>query len=535
MTIEDFFRLTLRHIGILIGSIIVCLAASYGMFSLRTPVYQASALGYVSANGGTDSNGNPVTQASGNMQLQQDKAQSYLPLFTTRAVGEGIVKRLDLADASPDAIAGSLSVTVAPSAPVITVTAPAATPEQARDIANAAVESAAAEARKLEVGSDNPNARPIVALVPYQTALTPGAPVSPNLKSYLGVGLIVGIVLGYAIAWLLHRSDTRVRSVEDVSSHFDLPVLGVMPAMKDMKRSAGEALPEPTHFAVKESIRKLRTNLRYLNVDNPPRVIVVTSAIPAEGKSTVAGNLARVLARSGQKTLLIDADLRRPVVYEEFGLDGSLGLTQLLSGAAGLDDCLIPSNVPNLQVLPAGQIPPNPSELLGSHRMESLLRELRKEYFIVIDAPPILPVTDGVLLARHADGAILVIGAGKARREVLKRAVDQLRTVDAKVLGAVINQASTKFVKRLAYGDAEYGYGVYGYSAYGYGSGYVKGSGRKRGGSDSHAETDVEVIPEVEPVLAAEAGSEHRRASGRRADVSARATHARPSTDSTEV
>ncbi|NOJ99423.1 CpsD/CapB family tyrosine-protein kinase, partial [Corallococcus coralloides] len=158
----------------------------------------------------------------------------------------------------------------------------------------------------------------------------------------------------------------------------------------------------------REALRKLRTNLRFVDVDNPPRSIVITSSAPAEGKSVVSANLARVIAGTGQPTLLIDADLRRPQVAKEFGIDGGVGLSQLLAGAVSLDDVIheVPGSL--LSVLPAGQIPPNPSELLGSRRMQDMIRELGRHYFVVIDAPPVLAVTDAQLLTRHADGAVLV-------------------------------------------------------------------------------------------------------------------------------
>ncbi|MGQ4508727.1 polysaccharide biosynthesis tyrosine autokinase [Dermabacteraceae bacterium P13128] len=517
MTVEDFFRLTLRNIGVLLVSILVCVGAAFGYYKMQTPIYQAKALGYVSVSGNTDTEGNPVAIASGNQSLQMDKAATYVSLFKTRAVGQGIIDQLNLKDASPDALAAGLVATVDGNAPVIYVSTTNADPRLASDIANAAVKSAAAEARKLDTGGRE-NVQPVTVLVPYQEALAPGAPVAPVLKKFLIVGFGVGIFLGYAIAFLRFRADTRVRTVEDVEKKLDAPVFAVLPKSKALQREKGGELPEPNSFTEREALRKLRTNLRFLDIDNPPRVIVVTSAIPAEGKSTVSGNLARVLARSGQKTLLIDADLRRPVVHTEFDVDGSVGLTQLLTGRVALDDVVQKSSVRNLHVLPAGQIPPNPSELLGSRRMDQLLKELRKEYFVILDAPPVLPVTDATLLARLTDGALIVVSSGTSRLEVLGRAFDSMRSVDAKVLGTVLNKVSTKRIARIAYGDAEYGYGSgYGYgSKYGYGADYGYGYGSIPTAEDDESAPEVE-LPEADTAVGNEV-SHGRRVARRRAE-----------------
>ncbi|MGQ4568864.1 polysaccharide biosynthesis tyrosine autokinase [Dermabacteraceae bacterium P9123] len=509
MTVEDFFRLTLRNIGVILLSVLVCVGAAFGYYKLQTPIYEAKAIGYVSVSGSSDSEGNPVASAAGDQRLQMDKASTYVSLFKTRAVGEGIIEQLDLKGVSPDDLAAGLVATVDPNAPVIYVSTTNADPKLASDIANAAVKSAAVEAKKLDTGGRD-EIQPVTVLVPYQEALAPGAPVSPILGKFLIVGFAIGIFLGYVLAFVRFRADTRVRTVDDVEKKLGSPVFAVLPESKALQREKSGVLPEPNSFTEREALRKLRTNLRFLDIDNPPRVIVVTSAIPAEGKSTVSGNLARVLARSGQKTLLIDADLRRPVVHTEFDVDGSVGLTQLLSGRVALDDVIQKSSVRNLCVLPAGQIPPNPSELLGSRRMEQLLKELRKDYFVILDAPPVLPVTDATLLARLTDGALIVVSSGTSRLEVLSRAFDSMRSVDAKVLGTVLNKVSTKRISRIAYGDAEYGYG----SGYGYGSKY--GYGAEYGYGDTPVVEDESGISEVELPEFGSSDSNAASLSGRR-------------------
>ena len=466
MTIEDFLRLLLRNLLLLVVVTVLGAAIGYGVSFTRPTVYSATALGYVSANAQTDADGNPISQASGSMDFQYSKAQSYLPLFGTRAVGERIVDQVGL-DSSPDALAGSLQATLDPNAPIITVTAFAGDPQQASDIADAAVEATAAEARELESGGAE-DAQVSVQLTPYQNALVPGAPVSPDRKKFLAVGAAGGLLIALGLAWLRDRNDSRIRTASDLTDALDLPLLGMLPESKEMQRAKDGTLGEPKAFATREAIRKLRTNLRYIDVDNPPRSIVVTSSAPGEGKSTVAANLARVMARAGQPTILVDADLRRPMIASEFGIDGAVGLSQLLAGSVSIEDALATTGTRHLTVLPAGQVPPNPSELLGSRRMKDLLDELSRDHFVILDAPPVLAVTDAQLLSRHADGAMLVAVAGTTRRQALERAVEAIGTVGAKVHGVVLNRTSASRFTRIAYGDTAYGY-AYGYGRKGYG------------------------------------------------------------------
>lgn len=462
VTIEDFFRLLLRNLALLLVAVLVGGGLGFAYSYTRPAEYQASALGFV--RGAT---GGGTSQTDQGTQGQYSQAQFYLPLFQTRAVGEGITRSLHLQE-SPDAVAGSLVSTLDPNAPIITVTATAATPRQASDIANASIAAVAAEANKLSPGTGD-------QLVAYQSALVPGAPVRPDRKRYALLGAAIGLLLGLGLAWLRNRNDSRVRTVDDIRTAVAVPSLGVLPESKDFARPKSGLLRDPRAFHAREALRKLRTNLRYADVDRPPRSIVITSSAPSEGKSTVAAHLARVMARAGQRTLLIDADLRRPVEAQQFGVDGSIGLSQLLAGTVALADVLQADPDSRLTVLPAGEVPPNPSELLGSRRMHELVAELSEDYVIVIDAPPVLAVTDAQLLSRHADGAILVAVPGRTRIEGLTRAVEAIRGVGGTVYGVVMNRASASRLTRLAYGDAEYGYSAYGYGSQRYSYGYAKG------------------------------------------------------------
>ncbi len=229
-----------------------------------------------------------------------------------------------------------------------------------------------------------------------------------------------------------------------------------------------------------EAFRVLRTNMQYVEVDHDQKVFVVTSSLPGEGKSTTAVNLAVTMAVAKNTVVLVEADLRRPQIAERMGLDDGVGTTSVLIGKVALPDALQDFEVTGLKVLACGPIPPNPSELLQSVAMEKLLHDLRGLFdVVIIDAPPLLPVTDAALLTAQADGALVVVRHGKTTRDQLSHSLERLEAVDAKALGVVINRTPTKK------SGSKYGYG-YGYG-YGYAPGVTDGStkqgraGRRRG------------------------------------------------------
>lgn len=204
-----------------------------------------------------------------------------------------------------------------------------------------------------------------------------------------------------------------------------------------------------------------------MSLDDPPRAIVITSSNPSEGKSTVVSNLGRVLAQAGQPVLIIDGDLRRPMQHKEFGLDSRIGLTEVLTGDLHVDEAIQQTDAENLYVLTAGRIPPNPSEVTGSQQMVDLIERLKQDYFVLIDAPPLLPVTDAGLLAGAADGALLVIRVGKTYKEQVEAAAETLKHVGAKLLGTVLNGATKRNMGEVVYGYGKgYAYGQTYYYTY---------------------------------------------------------------------
>lgn len=458
MTFEDLWKLTRRYWLLLTASLLVGVALAGGYMLTRTPVYTATTVAYVVPIDSGNSEASTGSAYSGSL-LAQQKAKAWVPLITSTGTAKATIDSLKL-DMSPEALAGRITAELADDTPSITVGASADSPRAAQRIADGVVTSAAAEARALEGKQAG------VEIKPIQNADLPTAPSSPRPERILPVGGIIGLLVGYFVAFMRMRRDTRVRTPEDVEVHARTSVLAVVPETKDLAAQDRQVRGD-ANFATREALRQLRTNLRFVDVDHSPRTIVVTSARMSEGKSTIAANLARVLAASGQKVLLIDADLRRPTVAEVFDIDSDVGLSQVLAGSVRFEDAH-QVLAPNLIALSAGQIPPNPSELLGSDRMHQLLKAVREDYMVVLDAPPLLPVTDAALLTAHADGALLVVSAANTRQEHLERAVENLERVGGRVLGAVLNQVNTKRINRIVYGDAQYGHGQYGtYGEYG--------------------------------------------------------------------
>ncbi|MGA8431602.1 MAG: polysaccharide biosynthesis tyrosine autokinase [Candidatus Sulfotelmatobacter sp.] len=288
------------------------------------------------------------------------------------------------------------------------------------------------------------------------SARVPTGPIEPNVPRNLGFAFILGSMSGIGLAFLLEGLDNTVRTTEQAQMISGLPSLGMIPlgsknnredlnpkrlalaASKEAVELVSQARP---HSQMAESYRALRTSLLLSNLGAPPRVIMVTSALPQEGKSTTSINTAVVLAQKGVQVLLIDADLRRPSIHKTLGMGPRSGLSNVLTGSTTLQQAIAVSTVlPNLHILPAGTPPPNPAELLASTNMKEVLDELREKYdHIVVDTPPTLSVTDAVVLSPRADAIVLVIRSGQTTKQSLRRARDILMQVNARVSGVLLN------------------------------------------------------------------------------------------------
>lgn len=429
MTVLDVLRLTGRNWRTLAIGLFIGLLGAFGYTQIQPHVFEARSSGYVIAASGLENgflNGSEASIA---------KANSYLPLINSGPVREKIAANPALGLANGDTLQGRLSATVAPNSELIQVSATASSPESAVALANGALQAMADVITDVEtqVGGGVSN----VTVIPLEDAVPPTTPVTPNLQTNLLLGAGIGIVLAYVFVFLRKALDVKVRTSKDLATATRSGSLGRIPKSPQLmgkNRGANDA-----DAIAAESFRRLRTNLRFASVDEEIRSMVITSSNAGEGKSTIATSLAQVLAQSNTPTILIDADLRRPTVATVLGIDGKIGLSEVLSGQVSLEDALVASKIPGLYVLPSGRIPPNPSEMLGSAAMKSIISLLSTDYIVVIDAPPLLPVTDAAVLSTRVDGVVLVATAGRTRREDASAARDMIDQVNGRLLGTVLN------------------------------------------------------------------------------------------------
>ncbi|MCU1311072.1 MAG: capsular exopolysaccharide family, partial [Candidatus Angelobacter sp.] len=295
-------------------------------------------------------------------------------------------------------------------------------------------------------------------------ARAPLSPSKPNIQHNIALGFLLGLVGGIALAFVLESLDNTVRTPEQVEMLTALPSLGMIPLSLDIsstkKRTRTKSMSLTTaaqtdlrktsisllaharpKSEVAESYRALRTSILLSSIGSAPKVIMVTSALPQEGKTTTSINTAIVLAQKGGKVLLVDADMRRPSIHQTFKLRNRSGLSTILTGSNTTEQLVVASPIlPNLFVLPAGPPPPHPAELLGSEAMRDLLNSWRNQYdHIIVDTPPVLSVTDAVLLSVEMDTVLLVIRSAQTSKDALRRSRDVLSQVNAKVMGVVVN------------------------------------------------------------------------------------------------
>jgi polysaccharide biosynthesis transport protein len=284
-------------------------------------------------------------------------------------------------------------------------------------------------------------------------AETPTVPVRPRRALNLTVAIVVGAILGLALAFLAENLDDRIKSPEEVEERIGAPMLGYIPLVKEWDDTQEPTVASESHTAsgAAEAYRTLRTNLRFLALERRLRTVLVTGAVAEAGKSTCAANLAAALARGGDKVVLVSADLRRPRVHKFFGLTNSRGLVNALDPSFPLENALQQNEIPNLRILAAGGLPPNPTEILASTRFGQVLSTLKGlADFVVIDAPPVLGLGDSSALASRVDGILFVVRTGGVTKRELSHAADQLRKAGGQIIGCLLNAV-----------ESEEGYGYY--------------------------------------------------------------------------
>ena len=495
MTLLDAVRIARRFWMTIAACILLAVGVAAAYAASQPRLYTASSEAYVSVGAGSG-----ISELSVGSNVAAAKATAYAPLTKSGAVAQKVIDTLDL-DETPGAVAASISYVVDPATPRIQVFVTSTSPQKAYDIANAVVSATAEVASDIENGGEvvTGDGGGVFSMVSVTSPVLPTTPSSPDVRRLLLIGLAAGIVLAWAVVMVRLRLDTRIRRPDDITELTDLGLIGTIPKSRDLhSRLHSEDL---LRGAVGEALRHLRTNLMFADPDTSPHSVVITSPQPGEGKSTVSALLARALALRGGKVVLIDGDLRRPMVATLFDIDTGIGLTQVLSGAVPLDEALVQTDTAGLFVLPAGRIPHNPSEVVGSERMRDLIAELSADHLVVIDAPPALPVTDAMIMAQRVDGLIVVTFMGRSRKEHLKKVLQFAEKVNVRVFGIVLNG--------IPQGRSA---GVYGYETYGYSSDdrRFRQKKRKRGRtSGPRPGTDGNAGPEPEDPEDPEAGLAH--------------------------
>ncbi|MFE9655046.1 polysaccharide biosynthesis tyrosine autokinase [Micromonospora sp. NPDC006431] len=432
MDVLSYLRLVRRHWWIVLVTVMVAVGAA-ALITVRTPPsYQGSVTFFVT----TPSQG--VTDAyQGGLFLQQ-RVKSYADLLTSDRLAQSVVTESPLG-LTADQVQRRISTST--EAGTVLLKATFTDTDQTRTLQTTEALSAkfVELVRKVETPPDGKS--PPVKIEIVSGPRVTSSPVAPQPVRNLVIGGLLGLLLGAGLAVLRGVADVRMRDAAALQRVTGSPLLGEIPFESGAKAApliVGEAANSPRA----EAVRKLRTNLRFVDVHEPARVIAVTSALQGEGKTTMACNTAIALAEAGWRVLLIDADLRRPKVADYLGVDGGVGLTDVLVGDVQVGDVVQRWGDKSLLVLPSGATPPNPSELLGSKAMADLLVALRESAdIVVIDTAPLLAVTDGVVVAVQADGALLVTQQGRTSRSQVAAASRALHSVSVRLLGCVLNMA----------------------------------------------------------------------------------------------
>lgn len=461
MELRDYVRILHKNWALIVAITLIGISATAAFSLLQKPTYEASTQLYVSVRNETQTSGDLVQGSN----FARQSVQSYVSIVGTESVLDPVIQALNL-DESVAELSERVSANVPLNTSNIVINVTGEDPVGVAEVANAIGASFTQLVQEeLEIIEGGADATSPVKLTTVQSAVVPEDPVSPRVKLNLALGALVGIALGIGIAVLRSVLDTRIHSLHDIEQVTDAPALGGIAYDAEAKQRPLIVHADPRNPRA-ESFRTLRTNLQFLAVNDESEVrgrsFVVSSAGPAEGKSTTTANLAIALAESGARVALIDGDLRLPKIAQYMGLEGGAGLTDVLIGRAEVSDVLQRWGSGHLYVLPAGKVPPNPSELLGSKAMERLMETLHEHFdFILVDAPPLLLVTDAAVLSKHTNGTIFVVASGSTRKPALDMALRALEAAGGVLRGLVITMLPTK-------GPDSYGYGVYGYGGYGH-------------------------------------------------------------------
>jgi receptor protein-tyrosine kinase len=450
--LSDYLRILRRRWRLVVTTLLVVLVGAALLTWRTTPQYQSTTQLFISTSASSS-----AEAYQGNLFSSQ-RLSSYADLATGTELATRVASRLD-SPLTPAELAAKVTAQASPETVLLNISVTDPEPEVAQQLTQAYGEELMALVAELETPPGR--SKPVLKATITDAANLPGSAISPNPLRNMALAFVLGLLLGVGLAVVRELLDTSTKSADDVTTALQAPILGTFAF--DSEVGKRPLLTEmSSHEPRAEAFRVMRTNLSFVDVDAESKAIVITSSLPGEGKTTTAVNTTLALQQAGERTLLIDGDLRRPQAAAMLGLDPTIGLTTALVGKVTASDVIL-THASGLHVLASGAVPPNPSELLQSQAMAGVLRELRAAFdVIIIDAPPLLPVTDAALIASQVDGAVVVVRHGRTTREQLGAARERLEAVGAIVMGSVFNM-----VPRKGRGNYGSGYG------YGYGYGYA--------------------------------------------------------------
>ncbi|RAG85770.1 hypothetical protein DN069_09690 [Streptacidiphilus pinicola] len=452
MTLRSFLGLIKDRWKLIVVVTLLAGAVSAGVTARTTRMYSSSLTFFVSAQ--VDSSN--VVQAYQANLLSQQKVQSYANLLTGPMLASAVVQATGISMPTAE-LQSRISAQAVPQTVLLRATVTSESPRRAREIASAIAKIFPDQINELEHTATGKASTAVVQVVAPPSYSD--APVSPQPIRNVGTGLVLGLLAGLALAAAARSLDTTLKTADQVSQMLGgKPVLGLIPydpATRSNPVPGDESLAGPRM----EAFRKLRVSFGFLEVDTPRKVVMFTSALPNDGKSTTVCNLAIALGTVGTRTVIVECDMRRPQVGRYLGLPNGAGLTDVLLDRARLEDVMQTWGDDSVDVLTSGMLPPNPGDLLGSRKMEQLIERLRERYEVVLlDMPPALALADAAAVGRYCDGAIIVTRHGRTRAAQLRRVCDSLTSAGTPVLAGVLNMVRSRDTGGGRYG---YGYGYY--------------------------------------------------------------------------
>ena len=439
MDIREYLRIW-RSRWISIGlTVAVAVLGAAAVSALTTPLYQASTQLFVGTTGGAS-----VSEAYQNNLFSKERVTSYAGLAAGKQVAQRTIDTLGL-DMSAEELMARVTATPVPDSVLLNVSVLDPDASRSADLAN----SVAAQTSQLvsELETSARGGSPSAAATLVQLADVPSSPVSPSWVRNILIGLVGGLFLGLIVSVLRDRLDVSVNDRTRLDDAIAAPVVGEIPLVK-IKKNTTPVLFGDRYVEASEALRELRTNLQFIGVANPARSLVITSAEESAGKTVTTVGLGVALGEAGHSVILVDADLRKAQLARHLGVTSDVGLSSVLAHQVTVEQAIAPSTHENVHVLPAGVVPPNPSELLSTPTLRKLIRDLAGLYdFVLIDSPATLRYTDATLLTAACDGALLLVRSGRTRTTDLAKVSEKMGLVDATVLGTVLVGSKIKGTK----------------------------------------------------------------------------------------